>query len=398
MQNMKTKHMLLMSIVSIMLCIAMLIGGTFAWFTDQSSTTTNSIMAGTLDIELQWFDATSNEWKSAENQELKFIDMDENSLWEPGCTYSLPKLRIKNNSNLALDYEVVIDGIHGDADLNAAIDWVVVGDMVGSLLPSDAASDEIAISAHMKEEAGNGFQGMTMDGITVTVFATQKSFESDSNGDDYDAAARAVEVSTFAELQDVMNDGGYAKLIADINAADAATKNARVYIPVGKQNAVIDLNGHTLTSKDGGGDNSMAIYVDRHAKLTIEDSVGSGKIISSCYGVYVQPEALFTMNGGALVVDGNDVYDLGVVLWNGAFVMNAGTIDAQFGVWTYNYWKDNGEPDLSACSITIADGCVINSDGYDAYEGFEDLDKVVVYEAPDTVLDLPADISAYLGY
>ena len=52
MEQTKTKKALIMSVLSMVLCIAMLIGMTFAWFTDTASTAVNKIQAGNLDVEL----------------------------------------------------------------------------------------------------------------------------------------------------------------------------------------------------------------------------------------------------------------------------------------------------------------------------------------------------------
>ena len=53
MNNKKTtKRALLSSVMAIVLCLAMLIGTTFAWFTDSASTAVNKIQAGTLDVQL----------------------------------------------------------------------------------------------------------------------------------------------------------------------------------------------------------------------------------------------------------------------------------------------------------------------------------------------------------
>ena len=53
MNNTKTtKRALLSSVMAMLLCITMLIGTTFAWFTDSASTAVNKIQAGTLDIQL----------------------------------------------------------------------------------------------------------------------------------------------------------------------------------------------------------------------------------------------------------------------------------------------------------------------------------------------------------
>ena len=54
MENSKhTKRSLIASLLSVMLCMAMLIGSTFAWFTDNVTSGKNKIVAGNLDIELK---------------------------------------------------------------------------------------------------------------------------------------------------------------------------------------------------------------------------------------------------------------------------------------------------------------------------------------------------------
>jgi len=59
MQN--TKRNLLMSILSTVLCIALLIGTTLAWFTD-TVRSYNSIIAGNLDIEMEYWDGS--DWQT----------------------------------------------------------------------------------------------------------------------------------------------------------------------------------------------------------------------------------------------------------------------------------------------------------------------------------------------
>ena len=43
---------LLMSGLSVLLCVSMLMGSTFAWFTDTVESGINTIVAGNLDVEL----------------------------------------------------------------------------------------------------------------------------------------------------------------------------------------------------------------------------------------------------------------------------------------------------------------------------------------------------------
>lgn len=190
--NKTSKRALLTSVLSIALCLSMLIGTTFAWFTDTASTAVNKIQAGTLKVGLYKNEGCT---ETAEGQTLKFQTADdrEEILWEPGCTYALEDVYIKNEGNLALDYTVVIAGIGGDTGLNKVIDWTMkVGDRdltadKAQLVPG--ASAKLSISGHMQETAGNEYQGMSIDNIAITVYATQSQYESDSKDNTYDAGA-----------------------------------------------------------------------------------------------------------------------------------------------------------------------------------------------------------------
>lgn len=190
-----TKRALLASSLSVLLCLAMLVGLTFAWFTDTASTSVNGVQAGTLDVQL-----LNAAGENLEGQTLNFVKAEGNEplLWEPGCTYSLPAVYVKNNGNLALKYKLMISGIEGDAKLLEAIDWTIkVGDNVitdlanfeGNLAADEISSDALVLTGHMRETAGNEYQGLSIDGIAITVTATQDTVEHDSTTDQYDAAA-----------------------------------------------------------------------------------------------------------------------------------------------------------------------------------------------------------------
>ena len=186
-----TKRALLGSVVAMVLCLAMLVGATFAWFTDTASTGVNKIQAGKLDVALEMKDASGN-WVPAEGKTLDFVKAaaGEQVLWEPGCTYTLPELRVVNNGNLALKYKVAITGINGSAKLNEAIEWTI-GDVAMGAEQHLAAgeSNAFTIKGHMKESAGNEYMNESIDGIAITVVATQDTVESDSFDKDYDAGA-----------------------------------------------------------------------------------------------------------------------------------------------------------------------------------------------------------------
>ena len=188
-----TKRALLGSVMAMVLCLAMLVGATFAWFTDTASTNVNKIQAGNLDVVLEMQNA-DGKWVSAEGKTLDFVKAagaeNEAILWEPGCTYTLPELRVVNNGNLALKYKVIITGINGSAKLNEAIEWTI-GDVAMGTEQHLAAgeSNAFTIKGHMKESAGNEYMNESIDGIAITVVATQDTVESDSFDKDYDAGA-----------------------------------------------------------------------------------------------------------------------------------------------------------------------------------------------------------------
>ena len=228
-----TKRALLTSVMALVMCVVMLVGTTFAWFTDTASTGVNKIQAGNLDIELE-MQVTENgetKWVKAEGETLQFKKAagheSEEVLWEPGCRYELPALRIVNKGNLALKYKVIINGIKGDAKLNEAIDWTITpgtatdGSNVVKLesapagyeyaLTAKDAANTLTISGTMKKEAGNEYQGLSIDGIGITVVATQYTYEKDSIDDQYDKDADATIQVNKDNIQDYL-DGKYGSI------------------------------------------------------------------------------------------------------------------------------------------------------------------------------------------
>ncbi len=107
MENSKsTKRALLTSALALLMCVAMLVGATFAWFTDTASTGVNKIQAGNLDIELAYKNSTTGgEFKEANKETPVF---DNNALWEPGHVEYVV-LKVSNAGSLALKYKLGIN-------------------------------------------------------------------------------------------------------------------------------------------------------------------------------------------------------------------------------------------------------------------------------------------------
>ncbi|MCI6585903.1 MAG: SipW-dependent-type signal peptide-containing protein [Oscillibacter sp.] len=212
-----TKRARLTSVMALVMCVVMLVGTTFAWFTDTASTAVNKIQSGNLDVALEMSTDGTN-WESAEGKTLTFKTKDNRAadqiLWEPGCTYELPQLRVVNKGNLALKYKICINGIQGDAKLNEVIDWTINGaaiNLTEEHLLAGQTGTAFTIKGHMQESAGNEYQGLTIDGIGITVVATQYTHENDSNGNTYDENADYTIHVNKDNIQDYL-DGKYGSI------------------------------------------------------------------------------------------------------------------------------------------------------------------------------------------
>ncbi len=272
----KTKRVLIPSILAVILCVAMLVGTTFAWFTDTASTSVNKIQAGELKVGLQ-MEGDSDEWTDAENQTLKFKKAADGAtqevLWEPGCTYELPAIRVVNNGNLAFKYKFVINGIDGDAKLLKAIDFTVTfnGAAVnldtweGKLLPTGAeagtgeeagTSSSLVISGHMKEDAGNEYQGLSIEGISVTVYAAQYTYEFDSSNNQYDLSSMYVfddyvyATQTVGDGETTINGVNITATLPAGSLASGVTNVALIKKPTANPDSVTVKTGESALTTD----------------------------------------------------------------------------------------------------------------------------------------------------
>ena len=100
-----TKRALLTSVMALVMCVVMLVGTTFAWFTDTASTGVNKIQAGNLKMEVSYKNTSDGEFKTLNENTNVFM---ENALWEPGHV-EFAVLNVKNIGTLALKYKLGIN-------------------------------------------------------------------------------------------------------------------------------------------------------------------------------------------------------------------------------------------------------------------------------------------------
>ena len=271
-----TKRALLTSVMALVMCVVMLVGTTFAWFTDTASTNVNRIVSGNLKVDIIGADSDSHiEKLNFTKAATTDAEVGAEILWEPGCRYLTEGFRIANKGNLALKWKAQVNtgttaANEGNFDLLDVIDFYLVtkaadgtktetalDEFTGNLKKTET-SDVYYIKGVMQTTAGNDYQGLTLDGIGITVYATQDTVENDSFNNQYDKYAQYGERTVKNEAPVVGTNGIYG--LVDSGRDNINTKNVTYSIPAGNYdgrfytqhfgiNSTFDGNGSTFTGK-----------------------------------------------------------------------------------------------------------------------------------------------------
>jgi predicted ribosomally synthesized peptide with SipW-like signal peptide len=161
MKTKTTRRALVLSVLSLFVCVAMLVGTTFAWFTDSVTSGRNKIQSGNLDVVLEYWNGT--EYAEVDKDTKLFDDA---ALWEPGHT-EVAYLKVSNAGSLALRYQLAVnvyDEVLGktkeDADIKLS-DYLVFS-VVDKQIESNAdlytresaiaaAGDTMGLSAYVSD-------------------------------------------------------------------------------------------------------------------------------------------------------------------------------------------------------------------------------------------------------
>ncbi|MBR5500491.1 MAG: SipW-dependent-type signal peptide-containing protein [Clostridia bacterium] len=282
------KRTMLLSLLSLILLVSMFVGSTFAWFTDQVTSTGNIIKSGRLAIDMQWstqYNGVDTEWFDAAGSTAKPIFDYDN--WEPGYT-EVRYIKVSNEGTLAFKYmmsvlprgevgklaEVITvqyDIVTDNADFvpptaqnrNGSTQSVgslqdVISDGItfggGVLLPEGETkdgfySDEIivCVTLHMEESADNRYQGESIgDSFDIRLYAVQCNYENDSFDNSYDANVPGiVKVDTSLNFNEAVSNGtARIVLLNDVDNVNALLSETE-YVE-------IDLNNYRLTSLPDG--------------------------------------------------------------------------------------------------------------------------------------------------
>ncbi len=329
-----TKRALLMSALAMVLCVSMLIGTTFAWFTDSVTSSNNRIVAGNLDIELYYQNDETNDWVQVDSNTNIFKDPTE-TLWEPGHT-EVVKLKIVNEGSLALKYQLGVNiaseigSINVEGNPFKLSDYIYFGIAEGE---QDYANRDVAIQAvkanaslikegyskssslekdaeayltmvvYMPATVGNEAnyakdQVVPEINLGLNLYATQFTSESDSFDNLYDEESVYADayVTSVADLQEAIAAGGTVALMEDLTI-----DNTNAFTVAKGTNATINLNGHEIVAtsvKDNGNQSAITVKGD----LSI---VGNGVVTAKHTGANMGWNALvaaFSVEGGSLTL------------------------------------------------------------------------------------------------
>ena len=363
-----TKRALLTSVMALVMCVVMLVGTTFAWFTDTASTGVNKIQAGNLDIELAYKNSTTNgKFKEASKETPVF---DNNALWEPGHVEYVV-LKVSNAGNLALKYKLginiaseigstnvlgnefklsdyikfaVIDGesnnlsdrdkLVAEAEKSESVAALNAGYTKENHLLAGTTDNEkvVTLVVWMPKSVGNEANYKVAEGITapsidlgINVVATQLTYEKDSIDDQYDKGAEyPISVTTGDELQAIVSN---ATAPVNIVLTNSITTNNFV-IPEGKD-VTLDLNGRTVTNAE-----SHTILNKGHLTLTDSSADKSGQVISlkgNTAALRNGDNAVCVVEGGTISRDGVNGNTWHVVENFGKMTFNGGKVVLKHG-------------------------------------------------------------------
>ena len=329
-----TKRSFLTSLTALTLCFVMLVGTTFAWFTDEVTSSNNVIQTGTLDIGFEWSKDNSTYYDSQNT--LAGPIFTSNTLWEPGHT-QVRYLKVTNDGSLSFKYEMFInptgevselaevidvswDIVTGNEDFVAptadnkagslekvgTLDALINSDQAvagGVLLPEDVTENGyysgeiiICVSFHMQETAGNDYQNKSIgDSFGITLYATQFDYENDSFDNSYDEDAVFPSFSGNYRFEfDISNDiDENNKIIRTVTYSDpesdkSVTLLAGTSVKPGVEKMVLTVDdtarSGNIVVNNGQASRSLDVHLDGLAEEnTIPASIGLGAVMPAGY-------------------------------------------------------------------------------------------------------------------
>lgn len=418
-----TRSALFTSIISLLLCVSMLVGTTFAWFTDSVTSGKNQIIAGNLDVVLEYKTDWEDEWEEVTSDTKIFK---EGVCYEPGYT-EVVFLRIRNAGSLALNYNLYVEvsnekgstNVYGESFKLSEHLWVgtyLQDEYVGAfnyadillptmfsdrenslgnvenlsrlsemnslvasrspLLPGETTSQVMAIVLTMPEIVGNeanhktGVAAPQLD-LGVKLVAIQYNYEEDSFGSDYDESLdpEYKYVSNPAELKNAMLiKGAKIKLMNDIviNAGTPLQWGSYMFVANGRE-VTIDLNGHDIVVEEDAFKRANAVFTTANGGTLNIVGEGTVEVKNGQSGIFhaMNKNDRINVYGGTFISNSNNGS-------NGLAIMytNSGSVDVYGGKFVSPAGVEHAnveDKQGNRLSIQFHEGTLLNHSKY--YDG-----------------------------
>lgn len=333
MENSKTtKRALFTSVLALLMCVTMLVGATFAWFTDTASTGVNKIQAGNLKMEVSYKNTSDGEFTVLKENTNVFM---ENALWEPGhVEYAV--LNVKNIGTLALKYKLGINIASETGSTNVLGNEFKLSDYIRfAVLDGDQSSldrDNLVATAGSGAALNAGYtaenqlltagKGNSEKVVTLVVWMPTTVGNEANHKTDKTAPSINLGINVVATQDTVENDSF--DNTYDKNATYPVTDAASIATAVadlataGKKNVVVTVANNM--------DNTSGIKTAKGNTLTMDLN---GKSVGVSYG---QGSTNTTTNGMQLLQGST------VTLKNGTYKANHGNdADHNIAILIQNY-------------------------------------------------------------
>ncbi len=365
MSNKANKRSMLVCALTLLLCVSMVVGSTYAWFTDAVAVNDNIIASGELKVGLDYWNEATGKWTMADEPIFNY------DKWEPGYTV-VQYVKVTNKGDLAFKYEFdfdfqdgqllqddapnlsdVIDVYYGVANVGEIANRADLGKLTkfdgslsdvllqnGKFAPGVLKAGEdvvLCIALKMQESAGNEYQNLKVGNtkFDLKLYAEQYTSESDSFGPDYD--------DTFTGLTAKVTYDGALKVNDWFNIAGSASTD--------KLDSTYTFSAvETATEAEAGKyANWIADFVVTVDKDISKDTTGFG--IAGQYNAFGEGWLGFTPNSLGIDIEAGTPYRLLHDYSDGALSINYYELcnsvkDFRCGVW-------NTDPTLCGVTMTV---------------------------------------------
>ena len=318
----QTRRALLAGVLGLVVCAAMLIGTTFAWFTDSVSSGKNQIVAGNLDVELEYATVENGAitgWTSVNGA----TDLFDDGLWEPGYA-QVVYLRVQNLGSLALKYQLSMNilseiaGVNMNGDTFNLSDYLQYGVVLDQRTPFETRTQAVAEAAanaaalrepytgnetilaskdvqylalvvYMPETFGNeaNYRGTDVPAIELglNLVAGQAAVESDSFNNQYDLNAKSP-IADSSAAEDALRENGTENVVIATDMTVTA-QTERLNISSDKN---IDFSNSTFTRESGTG-NGLIIGEQGYHPLPVTVTIDHANFVSEAVSATVRVES-----------------------------------------------------------------------------------------------------------